>query len=165
MQGKGGTSKVTVAIGEPVEWAPRLAGILDEQRRLCGELERLSGQQGERIQSGDTTALMRVLAERQEIIDCLSHLNSELEPYRREWDWCMERLASNERTAMETKVRELGEMIDRIWASDDADRAALERQRSAVSSELSNLSRGRVAMSAYGVRPAGTGPMYQDRSC
>jgi hypothetical protein len=148
-----------------MEWAPRLTGILDEQRRLCGELERLSAQQGERIQSGDTTALMRVLAQRQEIIDCLTHLNSELEPFRREWEWCMGRLPGGERTSMEAKVRELGEMIDRIWASDDADRAQLERQRSAVSSELSNLSRGRVAMHAYSVRPAGVGPMYQDRSC
>jgi hypothetical protein len=165
MNASDGRSESKRSIGEPVDWAPRLAGILDEQRRLCGELERLSGQQGERIHSGDTNALMSVLGERQEIIDRLTHLNSELEPYRREWDWCMGRLPANQREGMEQTVRELGEMIDRIWASDDADRAELERRRSAVSSELSNLSRGRVAMSAYGVRPAGTGPMYQDRSC
>ncbi len=165
MQSTGGTSRVVAEIGEPVEWAPRLASILDEQRRVCVDLEQLSCQQGEQIRTGDTGALMRVLGERQELINRLSHLNAELEPYRREWDWCMGRLSGEERQSMERAARELRVLVDRIWARDEEDRLALERQRSAVSSELTSLSRGRVAMSAYGIRPAGTDPMYQDRSC
>lgn len=163
--GSSKTNSAVVEIGEPVEWAPRLASILDEQRRVCLELEQLSTQQAEWIQNGDTGSLMRVLGERQELINRLSHLNSELEPYRREWDWCMSRLPGEERTQMESAARELRVLVDRIWARDEEDRKALERQRSAVSAELTNLSRGRVAMNAYGIRPAGVDPMYQDRSC
>ena len=66
---------------------------------------------------------------------------------------------------MERRVRELGAQGDRIWARDEADRAELEQQRSAVSSELTGLSRGRVAMTAYGVRGGVQAPMFQDRSC
>jgi hypothetical protein len=108
---------------------------------------------------------MRVLAQRQELINRLSRLNAELEPFRREWEWCMGQVAPASREQMEAAARELRELVDRIWARDEVDRVALERQRSEVSSELTNLSRGRVAMSAYGVRPSPDAPMYQDRSC
>jgi hypothetical protein len=152
-------------IGEPIEWAPRLEAILAEQRRVCGLLEQLSAQQGEQIRAGETGALLRVIGERQELVNQLSRLNAELEPYRREWDWCMGRLATDERERMEHAVRELGGQVDRIWARDEADKAELEQQRAAVSSELTGISRGRVAMSAYGVRRDVQAPMFQDRSC
>jgi hypothetical protein len=160
-----GQNSTGSGIGEPMEWAPRLASMLDEQRRVCLELEGLSLQQGERIREGDTGSLMRILAERQELINRLSVLNGEMEPFRREWSWCMERLGAAEREAIEGAARELGALVDRISASDEADRRALEEQRTAVSAELTSLSRGRVAVSAYGAKPAAVAPMYQDRSC
>lgn len=163
MQSTEGTTRP--AIGEPAEWAPRLSKILADQREVCLQLEQLSGRQGEQIRSGDTEALMQVLGERQELINRLGELNTEIEPYRREWAGFMGRLAAPERARMEAATLELRELVDRIWARDEEDRLALETQRSAVSSELTNLSRGRVALSAYGVRPEGAGPMYQDRSC
>lgn len=157
-------------IGEPIEWAPRLEAILDEQRRICERLEQLTlrpagdQREGEEIPS-DTGELLRVIGERQSLVDQLTTLNAELEPYRREWEWCMGRLEAPCREKMEQRVRELGALVDRIWARDEADRAVLERQRSAVSSELTGISRGRVAMSAYGMRAAPQAPMFQDRSC
>ena len=77
----------------------------------------------------------------------------------------MGRLPAAEREAMEGAVRELGAIVDRISARDEADRVELEQQRSAVSAELSGLSRGRVALSAYGAKRAPAAPMFQDRSC
>lgn len=153
------------AMGDAQEWAPRLASILDEQIRVCTELDRLSSEQGEQIRGGDTGALLRVLGERQEMVDRLMELNGAFEPFRREWETCMARLPSSEREARQGAMRQLNELVDRIWARDEADRVELEQQRAVVSSELSGLSRGRVAMNAYGARPKAAGPMYQDRSC
>jgi flagellar biosynthesis/type III secretory pathway chaperone len=152
-------------IGEPMDWAPRLAAILDEQLRVCADLQELSRQQGDRIREGDTGSLMRVLGERQGLVNRLTGLNVEMEPYRREWEWCMSRLDEAQRGAMEHAVRELGQLIELISASDDADRRELEQQRSAVSQELAGLGRARVAVSAYGGRPGTQGPMFQDWSC
>ena len=46
---------------------------------------------------------------------------------------------------------------------DEADRAALEKQREVVSSELRHVSKGRGAMAAYTANPGAPGAMYQDR--
>lgn len=164
MDAKNGTQK-RGTIGEPIDWAPRLEAILDEQLRVCATLQELSREQGDRIREGDTAALMRVLSDRQGLISRLTGLNAEMEPYRREWDWCMSRLAAAQREAMEGAVRELGKLIDVIWASDEADRKELEEQRSAVSAELSGLGRARSAVSAYGGKASIQGPMFQDWSC
>lgn len=157
-------SKPVAADERPDAWGPRVAAVLEAQRRICIELEALTGRQRECIVQGDTNTLMSVLGERQDLINQLTALNVEIEPYRADWERYMQRVTPAQREAMQAAVAELGQLVDRISASDDADRKHLEEQRSVVSAEMTTLSRSRVAVSAYGAQPSAR-PIYQDRRC
>src|SRR5262245_61751390 len=102
--------------GDPAEWVPRVRAILDEQRRLCRELEGYSAEQGSLLRAGDTDGLLRVLGVRQGVVDRITALNAALEPFRREWDACMSRLSGAQRAELEGALKELGELVDRITA-------------------------------------------------
>lgn len=152
-------------LGDARAWVPRLEALLGEQRGLCTQLDRLSQDQGGVIRGGDTDGLMKILSERQSIVNRIVELNTELEPFRRQWETCIRGVDAAERERLEAARAELAELVDRIWSRDEQDRADLERQRAGVAAEITGVSRTRVAVSAYAPKPAGRGPMFQDRSC
>lgn len=147
---------------DPARWAPRLERLVEEQRRLVQELDGLGAEQRRLIESGEADALVTLLARRQTLTDRIASLAQEFEPFRRSWDEFMARLPADQRDRLVVAVGEIGEGIRRITERDDADRAALQRQRDVVTTELSSVSRGRGAVAAYG-RGGGLEPRFQDR--
>jgi hypothetical protein len=154
-----------VLAGEVAAWLPRLAGLLDEQCGLCAQLESLSARQSEAVRAGDTDVLLRVLGQRQSIVDRVSQINASLEPFRSQKESLLGRLGPAQRDGVVQKVGRIAALVESVRARDDADRASLEKQRSRVADELAGLTRGRGAAAAYvnmAVMGAG-GPRFQDR--
>ena len=60
--------------------ADRFAGLLTQQRSVYQSLRSLSEQQTQFIASGDTSALLDVLGQRQQIVEQLTQINAETEP-------------------------------------------------------------------------------------
>jgi hypothetical protein len=152
------------AYDDPARWAPRLTRLLDRSCQVCRELDGLSHGQGGVVRSGDTDALMAILSKRQTLIDELSALNQEMEPFRRQWPNYMDRVPGTDRTKLQAMAAEMALLIKRIGERDDADRVALEAQREALAAEINGVRRGRGALAAYGERRGvrGSGAMYQD---
>ncbi|MBC7834738.1 MAG: hypothetical protein H7Y88_06515 [Phycisphaerales bacterium] len=148
---------------DPAVWGPRLSRMLARQCELFCELDGLGEPQRELIGAGDTDGLLRLLAQRQALVDEVTRLSNEIEPFRRQWDELMSRLPDGPRAELEHCVLELRGLVDRVCKRDDADRATLEDRRSAITTELSGVSRGRGAVAAYTGGVAGGGAMYQDR--
>lgn len=148
----------------PSEWIPVVVSALSRQCDLCRTLESLSVRQSEQIRSGDSDGLLRVLAERQGIVDQVAELNDELSPYRAQWETCLAAAGRDERSRLELLVTQLTDLVERIARQDDADRAALESRRSALSTELGGVIRGRGAVAAYNGLGATNRPRFQDQN-
>lgn len=147
----------------PGAWYGQLTSLLEEQRSLCASLAELSRVQGDLVDSGDTDGLLRVLAERQVLVDRVSTINVAMDPFRQVRAEAMERLSVSDRVALQGRIGAIAELVDQIRTRDEADRAALEQRRGAIVEELTGVSRSRGALAAYGARAGGGGARMQDR--
>lgn len=145
-----------------VNHARRLAELLDRQRELFRELDALSLRQGECVRAGSSDDLLRVLGERQRVVERLDEAACELAPYRERWDETLAHFAEHERRTLRACLEETTTIAARVAARDDADRKELESRRTTLADELAGVSRVRGAVSAYAPRAA-QGARFQDR--
>lgn len=145
--------------------ARRLAGIIDEEHALCIELDSLSLAQSAMVEGGDTDGVLEVLGRRQQIIDRIVVLNTELSPLRERRDELLAVLPAGERQRVRARVDEIADTVERVRARDEQDRQAMERRRTGIAGELSGLTRARGAIAAYGAPAAAdtNGARFQDR--
>src|SRR3954470_21497024 len=71
-----------VRTGDPARWLPRVQKLLDEQCELCVGLDSLSARQTQALGMGDTDGLLRILGQRQTLLDRVVEINAALEPFR-----------------------------------------------------------------------------------
>ncbi len=148
--------------------AGRLRRLLEEQRELCRHLDALGERQESCIAEDDTDALLRVLAERQTLVDRVSAVSGELEPLRKRKDEILAGVSESQRQEVKLVVGELTELAERITRRDDAQRAMLEAKRTRLAEQIAGVNRGRGAVAAYGHRyptatPPAPAPRFEDR--
>lgn len=162
--GAGGRGRPFTPSDDPAEWGPDLRRLVATQAELCRQIESLGARQTALVQADDTDGLLRVLAERQGLIDELSVLNQAIGPYREQWESFSARLPEHERAALRRLVGEIEGVVERIAARDGSDRIELEKRRDSVAQALGGIRRGKGAVTAYASGPqADRGPTYQDR--
>lgn len=144
-----------VSLGERVE------ELLELQRQLFERLEALGARQGGLIDSDDSVGLLELLAHRQRLVDGIAELNATLEPFRARWGAVLGSLPEVERERVNRRLDALSELAGRIAERDEADRVRLAKRRDAVAAELTQVSRGRGAVAAYGTGQAPA--RFQDR--
>lgn len=149
--------------GDPPEWLPRLQTLLTEQFDLCEKLDGLSAAQTIAVDRGDSDVLMRILGERQVLVDKVSAINSELESFRRVRDRALAKLGEMDRSKVNRQIERIAALVDGVCARDEKDRATLEAQRRLVSDELVGVNRAQGAVRAYGAGAGAPSPRFQDR--
>lgn len=149
-------------IGKPEHGGMCVETLLTRQQELFGRLDALSQRQGALIQSDETDRLLRLLTERQDIIDEIAKTNSELEPYRGRWDAFLGELPAASRDRVKVRLDAVAHLAGTIAQRDEADRRELQSRRDAMVTELSKVATGRGAMAAYGPAAA-DGARFQDR--
>lgn len=137
---------------------PALVALLERQRSLYADLRELSRQQAPLIDGGHAEPLLRVLAQRQRLIDELSQVNGQLDPFRQRWDALWARLAGAERSRVGVLVREVQALLADILQQDERDRAALAATRERIGGEIQRMSRAGAAINAYRTGPAHAAP-------
>jgi hypothetical protein len=141
----------------------QLEGLLRRQHELFAALDALSSQQASLIEEQRTDRLLEVLAERQVIIDSISRLNADIDPWRAQWSDFLNRLPEADRQRIRQLVDGVAILAEGIAARDDRDRSLMEMRKGALAAELGHISRGRGAIAAYGSGPAESPPRFQDR--
>ena len=148
----------------PDLWLPRLSRILDNQIELYRKLVVLSERQTGAIESHDTDALLTLLGQRQALVEGVTRLNEDLEPFTNRWQELSSRLPESSKTEVRERLDTLDGLVAKIAKRDEQDRAALEQRRDEVSAELKSAGQQRGAINAYAdqQRQAHV-PRYQDR--
>lgn len=159
---------VSPAHEDPALWGPRLVRILKKQLEFYRQLAALSVRQHELIEGEKTDALMALLTDRQRVIEQISDVNSEVEPFAAHWAALMPRLDAAQRTAVGGLLEELDGLVETITDRDEKDRHVLESRRASASEALDDVSRRRAAVGAYGGQSSNGAagrptPRYQDR--
>lgn len=153
--------------GEASSWIGRVCELLDQQLGACEGLDKLSAAQSNAVRTGNSDVLMRVLSERQVLIDRVGVINAELEPFRAGKERALRRLSDAQRREVMSRIDRIAALVDGVCARDEADRVVLERERTRVGDELAGLAKSRGAVRAYGgSQPggvAGGGARFQDR--
>lgn len=144
-------------------WVLPLTAALQEQRELCERMVTLSGLQRVKVSAADTDGLLRILGERQVVVDRLSRLNEDLASFRRSKDRLCARMNGAQRETVAGLMDGIAKAVESVRMQDEIDRVALEAQRTAVADELAALSKGRGAVAAYAVSGP-TAARFQDRS-
>lgn len=148
-------------------WLSAITRLLEEQRDLCRGLDALSQQQRACVDREDAPAVLAVLGERQAVIERLQTVGKGLEPLIADHERHARSMTPPQRQSYDALVSEVAGLLDAVKARDAADRVSLERQRDAVTRELTGVAKGRGAAAAYGAgAPASSanfGAMYQDK--
>lgn len=140
----------------------RFERLVERQHELFTSLRRLCDEQTAHIRNDASDDLLRVLAERQTIVDELKAAGDEAAPLRDRWEALAETLPDRRRDALRAKVHALHELANEVDQADRRDRAELERRRAALADQLAGVVRGKGAVAAYTAsRESHTG--YQDR--
>ncbi|MFG0259625.1 MAG: hypothetical protein ACF8LK_04650 [Phycisphaerales bacterium JB041] len=142
----------------------RLRLLLDEQETLFVRLDALSKRQQSLVEGERTDDLLRVLAERQTVIDHIADLARQLQPYRDRWDAVLAEAKPDQRARLVCQVERMADLAAMVATRDDADRKLMERRRDALAGELAGTGRSKGAVAAYaGATKQRPAARFQDR--
>ncbi|MHC4991606.1 MAG: flagellar export chaperone FlgN [Planctomycetota bacterium] len=128
--------------------ADQLIEILERQQDLVDQLDGLAQGQLALIDAGASDDLLRLLGDRQAIMDELAAgqdgLNGLVAALRGRED-----VADGQRERISQLVEEIGDRLTRIVSRDEQDRARLQTTRERTAQEISGLHTARKAQHAY----------------
>lgn len=145
--------------GAPKDGIGVLVSLLEKQRALYGRLCELSRDQAQLIETAQTEPLLELLGHRQKLIDEVTVVNADLEPYRRRWAELWADLGAADRGRVGALVRAVEDSLAEILKRDEEDRKALQTAKAKVSEQIKAVSHAGAAVNAYrsGAKPgAGT---------
>lgn len=158
---------------DPSRWLPRLRRLIDDQTDLALSLDHLSSIQTDAVGRGDVTTTLDVLTQREPLVERMTAISRELEPFLSEPAGAggsggtvspASRLQGELRSDLERRLARLTDVMKRVNERDRADRARLESLRQHVADELASVATSKGAMSAYGSPSGVHNPAFQDRS-
>ena len=140
----------------------RVMPALERQAALYEQLAGFGPTQDELIASGEGDGLLRLMAERQGVVDELVEVHTGLEDVRGRWDAFVEALPTEQRRALGERLDELKALAARVHEQDSRTRQHLDGARDRMQTSMTGLGRGKGALRAYGGSPT-RAPAHQDR--
>jgi len=141
---------------------PEVVELLRSQLTFYEKLKELAERQRLLISRGQSEALLEILAERQKLVNGLSDINRHMAGVRRDWDEIKAQMTEPQRSEAESLVTQVGQALQHILASDEADSQTLSNRRDQVGQSLTALRTKGVAATAYGQATGGNRYLDQD---
>ena len=130
--------------------AGTLVRVLSGQKALYGQILALARQQSAYVATGESEALMTVLAARNRLIEQVVPLDKELQPYKGRWQQVLDGLPAADRQAVGRLLMEVQQLLGEILSRDESDKESLIRQKTGVGAQLSRAVSGAALNRAYG---------------
>ena len=115
---------------------PTLVRALSGQRSLYQQILALAKQQSQYVATGETEALMSVLAARSRLIEQVVPLDRELAPYKGRWQEVLDGLPSADRKVVGGLLQEVQKLLSDILTLDERDKESLVKQKSVIGTEI-----------------------------
>ena len=140
----------------------RVMPALERQAALYDELAAFGPRQDELIAQGEGDELLRLMAQRQEVVDQLVEVHQGLEDVREDWQAFVAGLGDGDRAELGKRLDAVKARAGRVHEQDSRTRASLDGAKDRVQSSLTDLGRGKGAMRAYAGATSRV-PIHQDR--
>ncbi len=127
----------------------RLVELLEEQRTCYRQLKALAEKQRKLISDEDPEALLKILGERQQLVDRLTELNRELQPFRQEWAGTYTQMKSDRRQYVQEVLDEINTLLGSIMLMDKEDSRLLSARKESIRQQVVQTASGRMANTAY----------------
>lgn len=150
-------------VGIHCQSEPDVLALLRRQSTLFDALGTLSRTQRGAIEEGPADAVISLLARRQQVVEQLTALAEELEPYRACWQDTRDGLDPNQCAEADRLLDRSEQSLRAILECDDQDRTLLMEARQKAGDELSRIHRSGRALDAYGAAPPVDRNRYTDR--
>ncbi len=131
------------------DWPIRLLDIINHQRDLYQQLFALGSQQSDFVEVGDAEQLLKVLGQRQHLIDQLQEIGTTLKPFRDAWPATWSRLTPDVKDRITRILDDIQKLIEQIMSKDEEDRVALTQHRSDMADQLQQVGQGTALNRAY----------------
>ncbi|MFH1419594.1 MAG: hypothetical protein ABII12_15060 [Planctomycetota bacterium] len=135
--------------------ASQLVELLERQRSLYHRLRTLAERQKSLVVCEDVQPLLRLLADRQRLVDELMELNKEMSEFRRNWSSIYGSLDGASRKRVARLLEEANSALGLILRSDSRDTATLSAKRQDVATRLASIDSGSRVSAAYAAAGAG----------
>lgn len=143
---------------------PALASLLRQQLALYQQLAELSRQQAQLLDQGAVDGVLAVLGQRQKLIEALTGLGQQIDPFRDRLPALWPTLAPAHRDELSSLLDQIQGLVKGILDQDGRDRNILASARDKVGGELRQTSSAGRAVSAYAMTGrTASAPRFADR--
>jgi flagellar biosynthesis/type III secretory pathway chaperone len=135
-----------------------IIAALSEQVTCYQRLAKLAEIQHGHVQQGNTESLLKVLQQRQVVLQQLAALEQIIAPVKRQWTVYLDKLDVASRKKAETLLTDSRSLLERITSADRDDVMVLQNQKLNLSRQIGKTTAARqvnrsYAASAYAARP------------
>jgi hypothetical protein len=133
--------------------AARLQEFLERQR-VCYEVVRdLGREQSAAIEAGDTSALLKILARKQEAMQQVAAASAEGDDLLAAWEREKDGVPADERARVEETHRQVKEILGEVLELEEQGRSALQAKTGERGKKIAGLQKGKQMLKAYGAQP------------
>jgi hypothetical protein len=134
---------------EAIDTGSELIHLLTQQRLLYRQLKELAAKQSSLVEQADPEMLLRVLADRQRLIDKLAAIDRRLRPIRKDWQRVAGSLPEAQRVEAQGLIEAVRQILGEIITQDRQDSEALSSRQQATAEQIRSASAGRRMHQAY----------------
>lgn len=153
---------MTSSTAQSTDWPARLLASLEQQWALVERLEQLARRQGELIEARKNDDLLKLLSERQQIIDRFLAMQASMSSVTENLDDQLEQIDPPQRGRIQQLIADIGSALDTVMKHDEHDRGTLQTSRNETKQEMTNLGTASRARQAYRGN-AGAAARFADR--
>jgi predicted nuclease with TOPRIM domain len=128
----------------------KLVRALSAQKGLYLQLLALAREQSGHVATGQSEALMAVLAARSRLIEEVAPLDQKLQPFKGRWQEVLDGLPGGDRAAVAGLLKEVQQLLADILAHDEQDKESLMRQKADIGVQIKRTVTGAALNRAYG---------------
>jgi len=126
-----------------------LFDLLKRQHQYYLERRRLSKQQRALIEAEQPEELIRVLGQRQKIVDAIARIHHQSAPYRKEWQEIKELIPAQLRKSIQILLGDLQQMLDEILEDDRQDSEKLSAAKQQIHQQIDNAQKIKTVVNNY----------------
>ncbi len=131
------------------DWHVELINIIGRQRDVYQQLHALGDEQSRLVADGDAEKLLTLLAKRQQLIDQLESIGSQLGPFRKEWPTTWSKLDVEQQACVSAIISEIQKLIEQIMEQDERDRMSLSVRSKQMAMEMGKVGQGMTLNKVY----------------